>query len=136
MHTPPRGTQARIVIGWWDATGDRAVVMAFRRDELIVTEEGALDVEAFVCRLRQAGLPLAALAEGCRQAARWPRIGQQAAAALEAAAQVCDREAAQLIGAICEECFDAPATAFAPAPWGGAMGLCAPCQARPELSAP
>ena len=30
-------------------------------------------------------------------------------------------------GHLCEVCLDAPAVAFVPAPWGGEMGVCAPC---------
>lgn len=30
-------------------------------------------------------------------------------------------------GSICEVCFDAPATALAPAPYGGEMGVCGTC---------
>ncbi len=30
-------------------------------------------------------------------------------------------------GYLCEQCLDAPAVAFVPAPWGGEMGICADC---------
>ena len=30
-------------------------------------------------------------------------------------------------GHLCEQCLDAPAVAFVAAPWGGEMGVCAPC---------
>ena len=32
-----------------------------------------------------------------------------------------------LTGYLCEQCLDAPAVAFVAAPWGGEMGVCAPC---------
>ena len=32
-----------------------------------------------------------------------------------------------LTGYLCEQCLDAPAEAFVPAPWGGEMGVCAAC---------
>src|SRR5712692_6506885 len=33
-----------------------------------------------------------------------------------------------LPGHLCEQCLDAPAVLVVPAPWGGDMGICAPCQ--------
>jgi hypothetical protein len=55
-----------------------------------------------------------------------------------------DAEGANAIpGSICETCFDAPAVAHVPAPWGGDMGVCGPCggipaatQAAPPLPGP
>jgi hypothetical protein len=38
------------------------------------------------------------------------------------------RAGTQLVGHICEHCFDAPAVLGQPAPWGGEMGVCAACQ--------
>jgi hypothetical protein len=35
----------------------------------------------------------------------------------------------ELLGYLCEQCLDAPAVAFVPAPWGGEMGICATCAA-------
>jgi|SRR6267378_7079080 len=32
-----------------------------------------------------------------------------------------------LTGYLCEQCLDALAVAFVPAPWGGEMGICAAC---------
>jgi hypothetical protein len=32
-----------------------------------------------------------------------------------------------LAGYLCEQCLDALAVAFVPAPWGGEMGICAAC---------
>jgi hypothetical protein len=34
-------------------------------------------------------------------------------------------------GYLCEQCLDAPAVAFVPAPWGGEMGICAACAGLP-----
>jgi len=34
---------------------------------------------------------------------------------------------ANLAGYLCEQCLDALAVAFVPAPWGGEMGICAVC---------
>ena len=39
-----------------------------------------------------------------------------------------DDSAAPLPGYLCEACLDAPAIALVPAPGGGEMGLCQPCQ--------
>jgi len=36
-------------------------------------------------------------------------------------------------GYLCEQCLDAPAVAFVPAPWGGEMGICAACGAPPSV---
>ena len=38
---------------------------------------------------------------------------------------------AHLPGYLCEQCLDAPAVAFVPAPWGGEMGVCAQCGEPP-----
>jgi hypothetical protein len=38
-----------------------------------------------------------------------------------------------LAGYLCEQCLDAPAVAFVPAPWGGEMGICATCAAPPPV---
>jgi hypothetical protein len=38
---------------------------------------------------------------------------------------------APLTGYLCEQCLDAPAVAFVPAPWGGEMGVCEVCGAPP-----
>ena len=38
-----------------------------------------------------------------------------------------------LAGYLCEQCLDAPAAAFAPAPWGGEMGICAICAEPPPV---
>ena len=51
------------------------------------------------------------------------RVAQRAAREL--------RAGTQLIGHICEHCFDAPAVLVQPAPWGGEMGVCAACQLAP-----
>ncbi len=37
-------------------------------------------------------------------------------------------------GYLCEQCLDAPAVAFVPAPGGGEMGVCAACGAPPVRS--
>src|SRR5262245_13049367 len=34
---------------------------------------------------------------------------------------------AAIPGHLCEQCLDAPASVFAPAPWGGEMGVCDAC---------
>ena len=36
-----------------------------------------------------------------------------------------------LVGYLCECCQDAPALLVQPAPWGGEMGVCAPCAGLP-----
>jgi len=41
-----------------------------------------------------------------------------------------------LAGYLCEQCLDAPAAAFAPAPWGGEMGICATCADPPPVRPP
>jgi hypothetical protein len=38
-----------------------------------------------------------------------------------------------LAGYLCEQCLDAPAIAFVPAPGGGEMGICAACAAPPPV---
>lgn len=38
---------------------------------------------------------------------------------------------ADLTGYLCEQCLEAPAVAFVPAPWGGEMGVCAACGGLP-----
>ena len=38
-----------------------------------------------------------------------------------------------LAGYLCEQCLDAPAVAFVPAPWGGEMGICATCAEPPPV---
>ena len=53
-------------------------------------------------------------------AALHQRVAQRAAWEL--------RAGTQLVGHICEHCFDAPAVLVQPAPWGGEMGACAACQ--------
>jgi hypothetical protein len=40
-----------------------------------------------------------------------------------------------LPGFVCETCFDAPAVALVPAPWGGEMGVCDPCHQASVLAA-
>ncbi len=37
-------------------------------------------------------------------------------------------------GFLCEQCLDAPAVAFVPAPWGGEMGVCGACGSPPVRS--
>ena len=45
--------------------------------------------------------------------------------------------ASPLPGFVCETCFDAPAVALVPAPWGGEMGVCDAChQARVHATLP
>jgi len=36
-----------------------------------------------------------------------------------------------LPGYLCEQCLDAPAVAFVPAPWGGEMVVCEACGGLP-----
>jgi|RhiMetdeSRZDD1v2_1073273.scaffolds.fasta_scaffold375329_3 hypothetical protein len=40
---------------------------------------------------------------------------------------------ADLAGYLCEQCLDAPAIAFVPAPGGGEMGICEACAAPPPV---
>jgi hypothetical protein len=37
-------------------------------------------------------------------------------------------------GYLCEQCLDAPAVAFVPAPWGGEMGVCETCGGFPPAA--
>jgi len=41
-----------------------------------------------------------------------------------------------LPGHLCEVCLDAPAVQLQPAPWGGAMGMCAACAGGPPVPPP
>jgi hypothetical protein len=40
-----------------------------------------------------------------------------------------------LPGHLCEQCLDAPAVLVVPAPWGGDMGICAPCHQATAVAA-
>jgi hypothetical protein len=68
-------------------------------------------------------------AKRVRQA--WPTMREVLGAALRR--RVEQRAARQsapsrsLVGHLCEQCLDAPATLLQPAPWGGEMGVCTPC---------
>ena len=61
----------------------------------------------------------------------WPTMREVLGAALRR--RVEQRAARQsplsrsLVGHLCEQCLDAPATLLQPAPWGGEMGVCTPC---------
>jgi len=69
---------------------------------------------------------------GSRRARQaWPTMREVLGAALRR--RVEQRAARQsppsrsLVGHLCEQCLDAPATLLQPASWGGEMGVCTPC---------